>query len=97
MRTTIAALPMYEWPETRAATDAEWTRFCAFFQRAGIDAPKNIIRRNAEMPAVPGGIRDRDGNVIAADPASLPPDEFDFQTLWRHPDLLLAQTCCQAW
>ena len=93
MRTAIAALPMYEWPETRAATDAEWTRFCAFFQRAGIDAPKTIVRRNAEMPAVPGGIRDRDGNVIAPDPASLPPDEFDFQTLWRHPDLLLAQTC----
>ena len=39
--TFIAALPMYEWPETRAATDAEWTRFCAFFQRAGIDAPKD--------------------------------------------------------
>ena len=92
MRTAIAALPMYEWPETRAATDAEWTRFCTFFQRAGIDAPKSIIRRNAEMPAVPGGIRDRDGKLIAPDPASLPPDEFDFATLWRHPDLLLAQT-----
>ena len=33
------------------------------------------------------------GNVIAPDPATLPPDEFDFQTLWRHPNLLLCQTC----
>jgi ABC-type phosphate/phosphonate transport system substrate-binding protein len=93
MRTAIAALPMYDWPETRAATDAEWTRFCAFFQRAGIDAPKTIVRRNADMPAVPGGIRDREGKLIALDPARLPPEAFDFQTLWRHPDLLLAQTC----
>jgi ABC-type phosphate/phosphonate transport system substrate-binding protein len=93
MSTFIAALPMYEWPETRAATDAEWTRFLPFFQRAGIDAPQKIIRRNAEMPAVPGGIRDSNDAVIALDPATLPPDEFDFATLWRHPDLLLAQTC----
>ena len=41
MSTFIAALPMYEWPETRAATDAEWARFRAFFQRAGIDAPQD--------------------------------------------------------
>ena len=27
--------------------------------------------------------------VIAPDPATLPPDEFDFATLWRHPQLLL--------
>ena len=30
----------------------------ACFQRAGIDAPQTIVRRNADMPAVPGGIRD---------------------------------------
>ena len=29
-----------------------------YFQRAGIDAPQGIVRRNADMPAVPGGIRD---------------------------------------
>ena len=51
MSTFIAALPMYDWPETRAETDAEWARFRAFFQRAGIDAPQTIVRRNAEMPA----------------------------------------------
>jgi ABC-type phosphate/phosphonate transport system substrate-binding protein len=33
------------------------------------------------------------GRLIAPDLATLPPDEFDFQTLWRHPKLLLAQTC----
>jgi ABC-type phosphate/phosphonate transport system substrate-binding protein len=89
----IAALPMYEWPETRDATDMEWTRFRDFFRHAGIDAPETIVRRNAEMPPVPGGIRDAEGKVIAADPATLPPDELHFPTLWRHPDLLLCQTC----
>ena len=93
MSTFIAALPMYEWPETRAATDAEWVRFLAFFQRAGIEAPQKIVRRNAEMPAVPGGIRDSNDTVIAPDPATLPPDELDVETLWRHPNLLLCQTC----
>ena len=91
--TFIAALPMYEWPETRAETDMEWQRFREFFRRAGIDAPETIVRRNADMPAVRGGIRDAEGKVIAADPGTLPPDELHMPTLWRHPDLLLCQTC----
>jgi ABC-type phosphate/phosphonate transport system substrate-binding protein len=90
---TIAALPMYDWTESRADTDAEWAGLRARLIAAGIDAPEKIVRRNAELPAVPGGIRDREGRVIAPDPATLPPDEFDFQTLWKHPALLLAQTC----
>ena len=89
----IAALPMYEWPETQADTDMEWQRFREFFRRAGIDAPETIVRRNAEMPPVPGGIRGASGKVIAPDPATLPPDELHGPTLWRHPDLLLCQTC----
>jgi ABC-type phosphate/phosphonate transport system substrate-binding protein len=89
----IAALPMYEWPETRAETNMEWQRFREFFRRARIDAPETIVRRNADMPPVPGGIRDANGEVIAADPATLPPDELHMPTLWRHPDLLLCQTC----
>jgi ABC-type phosphate/phosphonate transport system substrate-binding protein len=89
----IAALSMYDWPETRSGTDMEWERFRSFFRRAGIDAPETTVRRNADMPAVPGGIRDERGAVIAPDPATLPPDELDCETLWRHPDLLLAQTC----
>ena len=85
---------MYDWPETRAATDAEWTRFCAFFQRAGIDAPKTIVRRNADMPAVPGGIRDArgQGDRTGSGDACRRTNSIS-RRLWRHPDLLLAQTC----
>lgn len=89
----IAALPMYDWPETRAGTDMEWTRFRSFLRNVGIDPPATIVRRNADLPPVPGGILDDDGKVIAPDPATLPPDEFDLHTLWRHPALLLGQTC----
>ncbi|MEP9371571.1 PhnD/SsuA/transferrin family substrate-binding protein [Mesorhizobium sp. KR1-2] len=89
----IAALPMYDWPEARAETDAEWARLRDAFRATGVDAPEHLARRNADMPPVPGGIQDAEGNLIAPDPASLPPDEFDLPTLWRHPDLLFAQTC----
>lgn len=89
----IAALPQYDWPETREQTDAEWSRFRAMFERAGIEAPERLARLNADLPPVPRGIRDGEGNVIAPDPATLPPDELDYQALWRHPKLLLAQTC----
>jgi ABC-type phosphate/phosphonate transport system substrate-binding protein len=90
---TIAALPMYDWPEARAETDAEWRSLRARLSAAGIDAPEEIVRRNAELPAVPGGIHDDDGRMIAPDPATLPSDELDFPTLWKHPALLFAQTC----
>ena len=90
---TIAALPMYDWPEARAETDAEWRDLRARLNAAGIDAPEKVVRRNAELPAVPGGILDGESRVIAPDPATLPPDELDFPTLWKHPDLLFAQTC----
>lgn len=89
----IAALPMYDWPERRAEVDAEWATMRDGLRARGVDAPEALTRRNADMPAVPGGIRDADGRVIAPDPASLPSDELDFATLWRHPALLLAQTC----
>jgi ABC-type phosphate/phosphonate transport system substrate-binding protein len=91
--TSIAALPMYDWPEARVDTDAEWQGLRARLVAAGIDAPEKLVRRNAELPAVPGGILDCEGSVIAPDPATLPPDELDFQTLWKHPALLFAQTC----
>ncbi|MEQ1942829.1 PhnD/SsuA/transferrin family substrate-binding protein [Mesorhizobium sp. VNQ89] len=89
----IAALPMYEWPETRAAIDAEWAALRTRLLDAGIDAPDHLLRRNGDMPPVPGGIRDAMGKVVAPDPATLPTDNLDFQTLWKHPHLLLAQTC----
>ena len=89
----IAALPMYDWPETRARSDEVWASIRAALRGRGIDAPERLTRRNADMPAVPGGIRDAGGRTIAPDPASLPPDELDLRTLWRHPKLLFAQTC----
>jgi ABC-type phosphate/phosphonate transport system substrate-binding protein len=89
----IAALPMYDWPEVADAVDAEWSAIRDRLRAAGIDAPERLVRRNADMPPVPGGIRDASGAWIAADPATLPPDALDFPTLWRHPKLLFAQTC----
>lgn len=93
MSSFVAALPMYDWPEVRAETDAQWAAIRERLVAAGIDAPATLARRNADLPAVPGGIRDAHGAVIAPDPATLPPDEFDFATLWRHPALLFGQTC----
>ena len=89
----VAALPMYDWPEVRAEVDAEWAAIRDRLRAAGIEAPNGLTRRNGDLPAVPGGIRDGAGMVIAPDPATLPPDELDLATLWRHPRLLLAQTC----
>lgn len=89
----IAALPMYDWPEVHGETDAEWDCLRTQLAAHGIEAPERLARRNGDMPAVPGGITDRNGRIIAPDPASLPPEAFDFHVLWRHPKLLLAQTC----
>lgn len=89
----IAALPMYDWPEARMETDSEWALLKGMLKRMGIDAPVSLSRRNAEMPAVPGGIRNGGGAVIAPDPSTLPPDGLDLPTLWRHPALLLGQAC----
>jgi ABC-type phosphate/phosphonate transport system substrate-binding protein len=89
----IAALPMYDWPETRGRVDAQWETIRAVLRAQGLDAPEHLTRRNADMPAVPGGIRDAAGIVIAPDPATLPPDALDLPTLWRHPRLLFGQTC----
>lgn len=89
----IAALPMYDWPERRVEVDSQWADLRDRLSKSGIDAPQRLARRNADMPAVPGGIRDQTGKVIAPDPATLSPDEFDLHTLWLHPKLLFAQTC----
>ncbi len=90
---TIAAFPMYDWPEARASVDAQWCELRARLADAGIDAPRELIRRNADLPPVAGGIRDASGTEIAPDPASLTPGGLDLQALWKHPDLLLSQTC----
>lgn len=89
----IAALPMYDWPERRGEVDAEWAAIRDRMRARGIDAPEHLTRRNADMPAVPGGIRDPLGIAIAPDPTTLPADHLHLPTLWRHPALLFGQTC----
>ncbi|AEH88312.1 phosphate/phosphite/phosphonate ABC transporter substrate-binding protein [Mesorhizobium opportunistum] len=93
MSELVAALPMYDWPEVRGEVDAQWAGLRDVFRQRGIDAPSTIVRRNGELSAVPGGIRDAEGKLIAPDPATLPADELDFHKLWLHPALLFAQTC----
>lgn len=93
MTAFVAALPMYDWPEIRAETDAAWAGLRDRLRAAGVEAPETLARCNADLPVVPGDIRDAAAGVIAPDPATLPPDDLDFAALWRHPRLLLAQTC----
>ncbi|TGQ54238.1 phosphate ABC transporter substrate-binding protein [Mesorhizobium sp. M1C.F.Ca.ET.193.01.1.1] len=89
----VAALPMYDWPEARAAVDVQWARLREAIRQRGIDAPAALARVNGDLPPVPGGIRDNAGKVIAPDPATLPPGELDFHAVWLHPALLFGQTC----
>lgn len=89
----VAALPMYDWPERRREVDREWAELRDSLRAAGVAAPEKLARCNADLPAVRGGIRDASGKVIANDPATLPPHELDFESLWQHPNLLFAQTC----
>ncbi|KAI1749266.1 ABC-type phosphate/phosphonate transport system, periplasmic component [Xylaria castorea] len=89
----IAALPMYDWPEHRTEVDKQWANLRDRLRASGVDAPDFLVRCNADIPSVPGGIHDSEGNVVAPDPATLPPDELDLPTLWRHPSLLFSQTC----
>ena len=93
MSVFLAALPMYDWPEVSGETDALWARLRDGLRREVIDAPERLVRRNADMAPVPGGIKDASGAPLAPDPATLPPDEFDFYALWTHPALLFTQTC----
>jgi ABC-type phosphate/phosphonate transport system substrate-binding protein len=93
MSELVAALPMYDWPEVRGETDLQWARLRDTLRAVGFDAPKTLSRRNADLPAVRGGVRGTDGAVAAPDPATLPPNAFDLPVLWRHPKLLLAQAC----
>lgn len=42
----ISALPMYDWPELRAETDAQWAAIRDALRAGGIDAPEELTRRN---------------------------------------------------
>ncbi len=93
MSAFVAALPMYDWPECRDEVNAQWARLHREFSAIGIDAPEHLARCNADLPPVPGGIRDAGGRALAPDPATIDPDELDLRALWHHPKLLFAQTC----
>ncbi|MBZ8133994.1 phosphate/phosphite/phosphonate ABC transporter substrate-binding protein [Afifella sp. IM 167] len=47
----VAALPMYDWPEVRAATDALWTALAAALAARGVAAPRALERRR-EAPEI---------------------------------------------
>ena len=40
---SVAALPMYDWPEVRAETDALWAAIGDGLRNAGLDAPAGIF------------------------------------------------------
>lgn len=89
----IAALPMYDWPEVRTETDAQWEQLRDELRCRGIDAPERLARTRRDLPSIPGTLRDAGGKVIASDPANLQASELDLNSLWLHPELLLAQAC----
>lgn len=89
----LAALPMYDFAECRGETDALWADLRDRLRTAGVEAPWQLTRRNGDLPAVPGGIKNASGHLIAPDPATLPADELNLRALWCHPRLLLAQCC----
>ena len=43
----IAQLPMYDWPEVRAATDALWAKIHTALQKRGIESPDTLDREEA--------------------------------------------------
>jgi ABC-type phosphate/phosphonate transport system substrate-binding protein len=49
MTDRIAALPMYDWPEVRAETNAQWTRIREILRTAGIDAPETLTRETGDV------------------------------------------------
>ncbi|MBX9450540.1 MAG: PhnD/SsuA/transferrin family substrate-binding protein [Mesorhizobium sp.] len=49
MTPSIAALPMYDWPEVRAETDAQWSRIRGVLRDAGIGAPEALTRDTGDL------------------------------------------------
>mgnify|MGYP005839994699 CR=1 FL=1 len=48
----IAALPMYDWPELRAATDGWWAGLARHLRAAGVGDVPDALRRDLEPAAV---------------------------------------------
>jgi ABC-type phosphate/phosphonate transport system substrate-binding protein len=89
MSTTLempfAALPMYDWPETRQETDCEWNAIRDALRAEGIDAPDSLTRTNKNLPPVPNGLHASDQLPVS--------ESFDLTKMWQHPLLLFGQTC----
>lgn len=47
----IASLPMYDWPEVRAETDAFWAALSLSLKSAGLEAPNALTRPEDPWPA----------------------------------------------
>ena len=47
----LATLPMYDWPERRAETDARWARLRAALRAEGFDAPEDLTRGD-DLPSL---------------------------------------------
>ncbi len=48
----IAALPMYDWPELRAETDAQWAAIRDALRARGVDAPETLTRVTGDLSAL---------------------------------------------
>ena len=83
----IASGPLPQEPYIAALPMYDWPEV-----RDSVDALWGQIRDllRAKGIAAPEHLTRRNGDMPGVD---LPPDEFDLATLWRHPNLLLAQTC----
>ena len=86
-------MPMYDWAEAHEETDNEWKIIRDALRSEGLDAPEHLVRKNANLPPLPDEARNDDDSAPPYDPQRLPPDELDLMAVWRHPQLLLAQTC----
>ncbi|MTI08470.1 phosphate/phosphite/phosphonate ABC transporter substrate-binding protein [Curvivirga aplysinae] len=62
--TSLAILPMYDWPEIRSYTDRYYMNLKEAISNAGFAAPDTLLH-----------------------------DQDDLKTIWRSPDLIIAQTC----
>ncbi len=89
----VAALPMYDWPERASEVDAEWVALRGMMLAHGIPAPERLARCNADIVGVHAGMPGHGATGMSPDPSSLSPDQFDLHVLWRHPALLVGQTC----
>jgi hypothetical protein len=59
MSTFIAALPMYDWPEVRPETDAEWAAIRDRLRKEGIDIARRTVAKYREGMSIPSSVQRR--------------------------------------